>query len=104
RLLRPHHWTKNLACLAGAFFSGRFVDPSALVAAFWTFAVFCVTSSAVYALNDALDRDRDRQHPWKRDRPVASGAVAAPAALAVGGALAAVGLAGAWQLGPGVLA
>jgi 4-hydroxybenzoate polyprenyltransferase len=103
RLLRPHHWTKNLACLAGAFFSGRFVDPGALAGAFWTFAVFCAAASAVYAVNDVLDRDRDRQHPWKRDRPVASGAVGAPAALAVGVVLAAVGLGGAWKLGPGVL-
>jgi len=104
RLLRPHHWTKNLACLAGVLFSGRFVDTGADERALWTFGVFCAASSAAYALNDVFDRERDRRHPRKRLRPVASGAVSVPAAVGVGAVLAATALAGAWALGFPVLA
>jgi len=102
-LLRPHHWTKNLACLAGVFFSGRYVDPSADLRALGTFLVFCAASSAAYVLNDVLDRERDREHAHKRHRPLASGAVSVPVAAAMGGALATAALAGGWALVEGVL-
>ena len=104
RLLRPHHWTKNLACLAGVLFSGRFVETEADVRALWTFAVFCAASSAVYALNDVLDRERDRRHPRKRTRPIASGAISVGTAVGIAGALAVASLVGAGALGGGVLA
>jgi 4-hydroxybenzoate polyprenyltransferase len=104
RLLRPHHWTKNVVCLAGVLFSGRFVDPDAVVRALWTFVVFCAASSAVYALNDVFDRERDRRHPQKRQRPVASGAIGVPAAVAIGTVLAVGAFAGGWALGIGVFA
>jgi 4-hydroxybenzoate polyprenyltransferase len=104
RLLRPYHWTKNLACLAGVLFSGKFVEPGALGRAGWTFAVFCAAASAVYALNDVLDRERDREHPRKRGRPVASGAVGVPVAVTLAAALAVAALTGASALGAGVLA
>src|SRR5438093_9371248 len=104
RLLRPHHWTKNLACLAGVLFSGRFVEPGAVARALWTFAVFCAASSAVYALNDVFDRERDRRHPRKRTRPVASGTIGVATAVGIGMALAAGSLVGAAALGAGVLA
>jgi 4-hydroxybenzoate polyprenyltransferase len=103
RLLRPHHWTKNLVCLAGVLFSGRFVDPSAVVRALETFLVFCAASSAAYVFNDILDRERDRQHPSKRLRPIASGAIRPPVAMAIGVGLAAAALAGGWALGLGAL-
>jgi 4-hydroxybenzoate polyprenyltransferase len=102
-LLRPHHWTKNVACLAGVLFSGRFVDPAADVRAAWTFVVFCAASSAAYVLNDVLDRERDRQHPLKRRRPLASGALSVPLAVAIGATLALLAFAGAAALGRGVL-
>ncbi len=104
RLLRPHHWTKNLVCLAGALFSGRFVDAAAVAGALWTLVVFCAASSAVYLLNDVVDRERDRQHPHKRVRPIASGAVSVPTAIAMATALALAALGGAWALGRDVLA
>ena len=103
RLLRPHHWTKNLACLAGVLFSGKMSHPDAVAAALGTLLVFCAASSGVYALNDVLDRARDREHPRKRHRPVASGAIAASAALAVAVVLGVASFAGAAMLGVGVL-
>lgn len=95
RLLRPHQWTKNLLVFAGILFSGRFVsEPIELAVAGATFVVFCLASSAVYALNDVIDRGRDRAHPVKRHRPVASGAVGVPVALAISTVLAGAALAG----------
>jgi 4-hydroxybenzoate polyprenyltransferase len=80
RLLRPHQWTKNVLCLAGVVFSGRLTETRAVVLALATVAVFCAASSGIYAFNDVMDRERDRRHPSKRNRPVASGAVSVGAA------------------------
>jgi 4-hydroxybenzoate polyprenyltransferase len=110
RLLRPHQWTKNLLCLAGVIFSGKFLIPGTLRPA-WveiglalaTVGVFCAASSAIYAFNDVMDRHRDRRHPTKRNRPVASGAINPLAAAVVSILLAIVALGSAYFLGPAVL-
>lgn len=88
RLLRPRQWTKNLFVLAGVVFSSRALDPHWLGQALLAFAAFCAVSSAVYVINDFFDRKCDRQHPIKRFRPLACGAVspASGVALAVGAA------------------
>src|SRR5262245_29607469 len=99
QLLRPHQWTKNAFCLAGVFFSDHFRYTHDVLAAFATFACFCTASSAAYLFNDLLDRERDRQHPVKCRRPVASGAVSVSVAAFLGLVLAVVGLAGAYVLG-----
>jgi 4-hydroxybenzoate polyprenyltransferase len=91
RLLRPHQWTKNLLVFAGPIFARR-TDPANLLRALEAFALFCVVSSGAYVLNDVLDRDRDRSHPKKRLRPVASGRVPVPAAVALAVLLLAGGL------------
>jgi len=80
RLLRPNHWTKNLFCFAGLFFSGRYVDSQAFAPAILTFVMFSVASSAGYIFNDLLDVAADRRHPKKRFRPLASGEVSSAAA------------------------
>jgi len=80
-LVRPRQWTKNIVCLAGAFFGGHIFEPHSAIRACLAAAAFCATSSFVYILNDVLDRDRDRNHPSKRFRPVASGDVTVPQAL-----------------------
>jgi len=104
RLLRPNQWTKNGLCLAGVFFSGHLLDGHALLQALETFGMFCVVASSVYAWNDVMDRDRDRLHPKKRRRPIASGAVSPIAGTAIAFMLFSVGLAWAWNLGIPVLA
>ena len=80
RLLRPGHWIKNLFCFSGVIFSKQLDDAEKLAFSARTFAAFCVLSSAIYVLNDLADRDKDRLHPAKRDRPLASGAVPPAAA------------------------
>jgi 4-hydroxybenzoate polyprenyltransferase len=82
RSARPRHWIKNLFVLAPLFFSGQVRDPARVVAALLAFASFCAMASAAYCANDVVDRERDRQHPRKRHRPVASGALSPAAAVA----------------------
>jgi 4-hydroxybenzoate polyprenyltransferase len=67
------------------------------------FAAFSLAGSGFYALNDVLDAAEDRKHPTKRHRPVASGAVTPPVAVAAGLALLAGAFAVAAQVGPGLL-
>ncbi|HRR13553.1 MAG TPA: decaprenyl-phosphate phosphoribosyltransferase [Thermoanaerobaculia bacterium] len=94
RSLRPAQWTKNLFVLVPLLFAGRLSDPAAVGAALLAFASFSAAASAVYLFNDLRDRERDRAHPLKRHRPLASGrlspAVAAVAALLLAAAAAAV--------------
>jgi decaprenyl-phosphate phosphoribosyltransferase len=93
RTARPRQWPKNLlvfaAPLAGASLGRRDGLLYALVAA----AAFGFASAAVYFVNDVVDAERDRRHPRKRNRPVASGALPKAHALALGGACALTGLA-----------
>lgn len=93
QLLRPHHWVKNGFVLAGLLFGHAWGEPGLLAAALAATAAFCLVSSAVYAFNDALDAERDREHPEKNQRPVARGAIAVGTAHAVAGVAAAAGLA-----------
>ncbi|HID32041.1 MAG TPA: decaprenyl-phosphate phosphoribosyltransferase [bacterium (Candidatus Stahlbacteria)] len=75
RLLRVSHWIKNLFIFAGIIFSRHFVYPDELRTVFFAFLVFCGVSSGVYIINDLLDLSRDRHHPEKKTRPLASGRV-----------------------------
>lgn len=93
RLLRPKQWTKNLLVFAAPLFAGKLFDPGAALKAGIAFVGFCLLASASYALNDVLDAERDRNHPRKRHRPVASGALSVPSALFVAAICATGGLA-----------
>jgi len=91
RSLRPKQWVKNgLVFLPFVFAVNQVWSPTDLtpipgflVQLMVLLAAFCALSSAVYLLNDLLDRDADRQHPIKRHRPIASGKVGVPAAVAL---------------------
>jgi 4-hydroxybenzoate polyprenyltransferase len=91
-LARPRQWIKNGFVLVGLLFGHAWADVASVKAAWAVFAAFCLASSAVYALNDVADRDADRSHPDKRNRPVASGRVPVPLAIAFSVVLAACGL------------
>ena len=80
--LRPTQWTKNLIIFAALIFGQRLLDFSAVLTSITAFAVFCALSGVVYLVNDVADREADRQHPIKRMRPIASGDVPVPVALA----------------------
>jgi 4-hydroxybenzoate polyprenyltransferase len=97
--LRPAQWSKNLVIFAGLLFGRRLLDSSAVVGAGVAFAVFCALSGVVYLVNDVADRESDRQHPLKARRPIASGALPVPAALAAASVLGALGLGAALLVG-----
>jgi 4-hydroxybenzoate polyprenyltransferase len=96
--LRPRQWVKNLFVFGGLVFGQRLFDLPAVGIAVAAFLVFCGLSGAIYLLNDVADRDKDRLHPEKRNRPVASGRLPASVALVVAAALIVVGLAAAVRL------
>lgn len=95
---RPHQWVKNLFVAAPLVFARRLDDPEATLRAAGAVACFCILSSAVYLLNDVLDVEKDRAHPLKRHRPIASGALSLPGARAAAIGLALVALAAATAL------
>ncbi len=103
RLIRPQQWIKNTFVLTPLLFSGKFLDLGADLRAGLAFLSFCLLASAVYAWNDILDREGDRQHPTKKLRPVAAGRIGVSAAAWLGAILAAFGLAGCAILGQPVL-
>jgi 4-hydroxybenzoate polyprenyltransferase len=73
--MRPKQWMKNAFVFAALLFDEKLFQPSMLARTVVAFLVFCLASSAVYLLNDLADREKDRQHPTKRNRPLASGAL-----------------------------
>jgi 4-hydroxybenzoate polyprenyltransferase len=101
--LRPHQWLKNLVVLAALVFSKHLFDAPAVAQAALAFAIFCALAGAVYLVNDLADLERDRLHPAKRTRPLASGALSPGAARAAATLLFVVAVAAAWTLGPGFL-
>src|SRR5437867_4038836 len=78
--MRPQDWIKNLLVFAGLLFSGKLDEGAQVLDATATFAAFCAISSAGYLFNDLRDVVHDRQHPEKRFRPIATGALPAVAA------------------------
>lgn len=80
---RPYQWPKNFLLFAALIFSKHLFDFDLLIKNFWGFLVFCLASSSLYILNDAIDYSSDIKHPLKSKRPVASGQLSRPAAFAV---------------------
>jgi 4-hydroxybenzoate polyprenyltransferase len=98
RLLRPSQWIKNGFVLAPLLFSGLFGDPQAVFRAFFAAFLFCAASSTVYIVNDICDVEKDRLHPKKMHRPIASGIVRPAAALWLASFLVVVQVAGFFYL------
>lgn len=87
--LRPHQWVKNVFVFAalvfargsqGGLFRGGMDDVRRTL---WAFAAFCLGASAIYLINDIVDRESDRSHPTKSKRPIASGRVTVSTAIAL---------------------
>jgi 4-hydroxybenzoate polyprenyltransferase len=102
--LRPHQWTKNLIVFAPLALSKHLFEADAFLRSGGAFALFCALSGTVYLINDVADLERDRLHPKKRLRPLASGALSVGAARIAAWALGLGGLGLSWLLGPGFLA
>ena len=75
KLLRVHHYLKNLLVFAALACSGQFFDITKLTSAVVGFFAFCAAASVVYIINDIRDAEKDRNHPKKSTRPIASGKV-----------------------------
>ena len=104
RLARPRQWIKNFLVFVAPAAAGVLFHSTVLWHAAAAFAIFCVAATGTYYLNDSIDAAADRQHPTKRNRPVAAGVVPAPLAITIGAVLMAASimfavLVAGWHLG-----
>jgi len=101
-ILRPQQWTKNLLVFAALLFAAQMHHPDQRVRALRVFVAFCLASSAVYIFNDFMDRNSDRAHPIKCQRPIAAGQVSPAVASALAVISLGLGSVLGWQSAPGV--
>ncbi len=73
RTARPRQWLKNFSLFAAPLFAGKLLDDTVIYQSIGAFIAFCLMSSASYFLNDTVDAPKDRLHPIKKNRPIASG-------------------------------
>lgn len=97
--LRVYQWPKNFVVFAALVFAFQLTDPAQVLRSIAAFLVLCAASSAVYVLNDLADIEKDRAHPDKRNRPIASGRIPIPVATALLGLLLVASLGPAYLLG-----
>lgn len=100
RSLRPHQWSKNLLLALPAVAAHELFSWEVVLTLAAGFAAFSALASAVYTLNDLIDLPNDRAHPSKRHRPLASGELSIPLALAAVAVLVVVSGLIAWGLPP----
>lgn len=98
KAIRPKQWIKNLFVFAGLVFSKNAFHPEMLATTIATFVIFCLLSSSVYLVNDIVDTEKDRQHPKKKNRPLAAGKISVRGAVAAAILLSAASLAGAFAI------
>jgi 4-hydroxybenzoate polyprenyltransferase len=87
KTMRPRQWTKNAFLFAALVFDGKLFHLPDFLRTLAGFGLFCMISSAVYIFNDLLDVEADRQHPVKKNRPIASRKLPVWLALAAGATL-----------------
>ncbi len=83
KLLRVKQWVKNLFIFLPAFFGLKLLDANTLINNGYAFISFCFLASSIYILNDILDKDADKKHPKKRERPIASGKISIKEAIVI---------------------
>lgn len=71
--MRPKQWYKNLVIFVCIVFSLNLLNYEMWIDLIAAFAIFCVLSGSEYIINDILDVEKDRNHPKKSQRPIASG-------------------------------
>jgi len=86
-LLRPKQWSKNLLVFAALIFTAGYHSQQKIILSLAAFAVMCMAGSGTYIFNDLIDIEKDRLHPKKKFRPLASGAVPKSLAITTGTAL-----------------
>lgn len=90
KLIRMKHWLKNFLVFLPIFFSLNLFNINYIILTTLAFIVFCFTSSIVYILNDISDIEKDKLHPVKKFRPLASGEIPKKKAYIVIGILAVI--------------
>lgn len=80
-ILRPTQWLKSLMLFFPPFLGGELLQTGILSRSVFPLLSFCLASSSTYVLNDVLDRERDKNHPRKRKRPLPSGSISVNTAL-----------------------
>ena len=105
KTMRPRQWPKNAFVLAAVVFDRQLSlsNPEPLIRSFLGVLLFCLLSSSVYIINDLMDVEADRNHPKKRTRPIASGALPVPNAIAFAVFLLLFTFSMAYLLSPGFL-
>ncbi len=103
RLMRPKHYLKNVLILLPLVFARQLDDLDKVVRTLIGVAAFSAAASVVYIVNDLRDVELDRHHPVKRNRPIASGAVPVPVAIAQAVVLIPIAAALSWLAGSGVV-
>ena len=83
KAMRPRQWLKNLALFASIIFAGQLFNTGLLINSLQAFFIFCAISSSNYLFNDVMDAPKDRKHPFKRLRPIASGTLSPQLALGI---------------------
>lgn len=81
KTMRPRQWTKNVFVLAALVFDRQLFTLDSVLRSVGGMLLFCLLSSSVYIINDIRDVEADRQHPTKRNRPIASGKLPVPVAI-----------------------
>jgi 4-hydroxybenzoate polyprenyltransferase len=99
RTMRPKQWTKNVFVWAALLFDQKLFQVGPFLRTLVMFLLFCLVSSAVYIINDLVDVEKDRQHPSKRNRPLASGVLSPRLARIAAGAIIVISLPAALWLG-----
>ncbi|KKU90895.1 MAG: UbiA prenyltransferase [Microgenomates group bacterium GW2011_GWA1_48_10] len=79
---RPRQWIKNAVVFTAVFFSGQLLNFPLLQTTIIAYISFCLVSSSIYYINDLTDIEKDRLHPFKRNRPIAAGKISKNLALA----------------------
>jgi 4-hydroxybenzoate polyprenyltransferase len=98
--MRLRQWPKNVFLLAAMVFDKQLINITSLVHSLIGFFLFCFLSSGVYIINDIIDVEADRKHPEKNKRPIASGLLPVPVAIAAASVLVVLPLVGAFLLSP----
>jgi len=73
KTMRPHQWIKNILVYVPLVFDRKLTNIPSLIQTTTGFILFCLVASVVYIINDIADLEADRNHPKKRNRPLASG-------------------------------
>jgi 4-hydroxybenzoate polyprenyltransferase len=101
KTMRPKQWSKNIFVLAALVFDVKLFVARFLLKSLLAVVLFCAISSVVYLVNDLVDIEKDRQHPAKRERPLASGKLSPRVAVVAAVLLAAFSLPSAYVMDRG---